>query len=178
MGVYGHCKRVCTESWLWEKNLSRTRESNLCQQHAGLMLNQLNYIPTLPQPSLRWKKKSCIFMPWIWPTALTNNTWERKSNVRLPGVRNNIIHAYESLAVFFQCVAPFLWVESQHLIWSFAACSPSAYLSELPAPVFATPSPSTAAQCHPVHVVHGAQIWCTSTSSLLEQLGSASPSPK
>ena len=47
MGVYWHCKckRICTESWLWEKNPCRTRELNLCQQRVSLMLYQLNYIP-------------------------------------------------------------------------------------------------------------------------------------
>ena len=47
-GVYGHRKRVCTESWLWEKNPLphrgiRTHVSGVTVRCS----NQLSYIPTL-----------------------------------------------------------------------------------------------------------------------------------
>ena len=49
-GVYGHRKKVCTESWtLKEKSLAAPGESNLPQRHAGPTLYQLSYIPT-PTP--------------------------------------------------------------------------------------------------------------------------------
>ena len=41
----GHRKRVCTESWLWEKNPLPHRESNLPQRRAGPTLYQLSYNP-------------------------------------------------------------------------------------------------------------------------------------
>ena len=44
--MYGHRKRVCIESWLWEKNPLRTGESNLRRRRAGPMLYQLSYIPS------------------------------------------------------------------------------------------------------------------------------------
>ena len=47
-GLYGHCKRACTESGLWEKKNPfphRTGESNLHQRRAGPTLYQLSYIP-------------------------------------------------------------------------------------------------------------------------------------
>ena len=40
-------KRVCTESWLWEKKPSRTGESNLRPQRASPMLYRLSYILTV-----------------------------------------------------------------------------------------------------------------------------------
>ena len=46
MGVYGHRKRVCTESWLQENNPCRTGESNLPQRRAGPTLYQLSYTPS------------------------------------------------------------------------------------------------------------------------------------
>ena len=44
--VYTHRKRVCTESWLWERNPLPQGKSNLSQRRAGPTLYQLSYIPT------------------------------------------------------------------------------------------------------------------------------------
>ena len=47
-GVYGHRQRVCTESWLWEKNpLPHWGIEPVCQQLAGPMLCQLSHISNL-----------------------------------------------------------------------------------------------------------------------------------
>ena len=47
-GGYRHSKRVCTDSWLWEKKIPcRPGESNLRQRRAGPTFYQLSYIPTL-----------------------------------------------------------------------------------------------------------------------------------
>ena len=48
MRVYGHHRRVCSESWLGRKIPCHTRESNLRQWCAGLTLYQLSYISTYP----------------------------------------------------------------------------------------------------------------------------------
>ena len=75
-----------------------------------------------------------------------------------------IIHAYESLAGFSQRGALFPWDEPEFLIWSAAARYPFHYCSELPAPIFAIPSPSTAAQHRLLHSAHNAQTSYTSIS--------------
>ena len=51
-GVNGHQKRVCTESWLWEKIPCHTGESNLPQQcaSAASAVCQCNSLPTELHP--------------------------------------------------------------------------------------------------------------------------------
>ena len=53
-GVYGHRKRVCTESWPWGKKIPcRTEESNLRQLRAGPTTFQLSYIPVNTQSAAK-----------------------------------------------------------------------------------------------------------------------------
>ena len=44
-GLYGHRKRVCFESWLWEKNPLLHQEIEPASAGASQMLYQLSYIP-------------------------------------------------------------------------------------------------------------------------------------
>ena len=61
-GVYGHRKRVCAESWLWEEKIPcPTKEWNLPPRHAGPTLHQLSYVPaTLKLPPVVFRSAKAV----------------------------------------------------------------------------------------------------------------------
>ena len=56
-GLCRHRKRVCSESWLWEKDLCRTGESNRPQRRTSPTHYRLSYIPA-PNFNFCWKTLS------------------------------------------------------------------------------------------------------------------------
>ena len=78
-GLYGHRKRVCTESWLWEKNPLPHRGIR-----SALAVCRFNALQTVlhPHPCVHYATKA-VLKWWIWVFSGTHSSSVRKVFIHL-----------------------------------------------------------------------------------------------